>query len=151
MTSVTNEHSFVTGLLDSQQESKYKVSMFTKAQEIGLPALFVDLRHEATHGDMPSLKTLRNAAQRAMQWLWVDYWAKLKSTSQSRLKKDLNTIPDADSGPDPSGASNDSAKNTASTIDGRFANTVPDQSGSDNWYQWEGYWPAPPIGTVVIP
>ncbi|CAD6570096.1 MAG: rRNA-processing protein las1 [Alectoria sarmentosa] len=65
---------FVTGLLDSQQESKYKISMYTQAQKIGLPAVFVDLRHEATHGDMPNLTNLRSAAERALGWLWDDYW-----------------------------------------------------------------------------
>lgn len=76
---------FVTGVLDTQQESKYKVSMYTKAQQIGLPALFVDLRHEATHGDMPSLTSLRNATHRAMQWLWDDYWGKLEGGDGQRL------------------------------------------------------------------
>ncbi|MCJ1456405.1 Cytoplasmic glyoxalase II [Mycoblastus sanguinarius] len=68
---------FVTGLLDSQQDAKYKVSMYAKAQQIGLPAVFVDLRHEATHGDMPSLTNLRSAASRALQWLWLDFWKTL--------------------------------------------------------------------------
>ena len=147
----TNEQSFVTGLLDSQQESKYKVSMFAKAREIGLPALFVDLRHEATHGDMPSLKNLRSAARQAMQWLWDDYWGKLKSPSQGRLKKDLNSFPGIYSGPDPSGTLDDSAKDAADMINGQVLSTVQDHSGSASWDKWEGYWPAPPIGTVVTP
>ena len=51
--------------------------MYAKAQQIGLPAVFVDLRHEATHGDMPSLTNLRSAASRALQWLWLDFWKTL--------------------------------------------------------------------------
>ncbi|KAL9137237.1 MAG: hypothetical protein Q9175_001569, partial [Cornicularia normoerica] len=52
--------------------------MYTQAQKIGLPALFVDIRHEATHGDMPNLTNLRSAAERALRWLWEDYWKGLE-------------------------------------------------------------------------
>lgn len=68
---------FVTGLLDSEQGSKYKVSMFEKATELDFPASFVELRHEATHGSLPSLAVLRQAAARALHWLWDAYWKDL--------------------------------------------------------------------------
>ena len=48
--------------------------MFIKAKQIGLPTSFVELRHEATHGDLPSLVVLRKAAKKALEWLWKDYW-----------------------------------------------------------------------------
>ena len=48
--------------------------MYQKATKIGLPASFVELRHEATHGDLPSLIVLRRAAERALEWLYNDYW-----------------------------------------------------------------------------
>ena len=65
---------FVTGLLDSEQDSRYKVSMYAKAKQIGLPDSFVELRHEATHGDLPSLIVFRRAVERSLDWLWKDYW-----------------------------------------------------------------------------
>ena len=65
---------FVTGLVDSEQDSKYKVSMYVKAKQMGLPASFVELRHEATHGDLPSMVVFRRAAERSLDWLWNDYW-----------------------------------------------------------------------------
>ncbi|KAL8798723.1 MAG: hypothetical protein Q9182_006438 [Xanthomendoza sp. 2 TL-2023] len=65
---------FVTGFLDSTQESFYKVSMFDKARELNLPAAFVELRHEAIHGELPSLVVLRQAAQKSLDWLWKNYW-----------------------------------------------------------------------------
>lgn len=65
---------FVTGLIDSEQSSKHKVSMYIKARQIGIPASFVELRHEATHGDLPSLEVLRKAAVKSLEWLWDDYW-----------------------------------------------------------------------------
>lgn len=65
---------FVTGILDSMQENFYKVSMYDKARELDLPASFVELRHEAIHGELPSLVVLRQAAQKALDWLWKSYW-----------------------------------------------------------------------------
>lgn len=48
--------------------------MYDVAKELDLPATFVELRHEAIHGEMPSLVVLRQAAQRALRWLWHSYW-----------------------------------------------------------------------------
>ena len=53
--------------------------MYTKAGELGLPAMFVDLRHEATHGEMPTLNVLRDANAKALDWLWEHYWRDLGS------------------------------------------------------------------------
>ncbi|KAI9846991.1 MAG: rRNA-processing protein las1 [Sclerophora amabilis] len=68
---------FVTGLLDSEQTAKTKRSMHNIAQELGMPPAFVDLRHQVTHEDMPSLEVLRHATQRSLNWLWDYYWHKL--------------------------------------------------------------------------
>ncbi|PGH11246.1 hypothetical protein AJ79_04980 [Helicocarpus griseus UAMH5409] len=67
---------FVTGLVDSKLYGK-KQTMFQKAMELGLPASFVELRHEATHRELPSLIVLRNAAHQSLGWLWEFYWAGL--------------------------------------------------------------------------
>ena len=74
---MSNIYRFVTGLLDSEQDAKHKVSMYIIAKQIGIPASFVELRHEATHGDLPSLVVLRKAAERSLRWLWNDYWKHL--------------------------------------------------------------------------
>lgn len=50
------------------------MSMYVKAQQIGLPVLFVDIRHEGAHGEMPPLEILRGATRQALQWLWDHYW-----------------------------------------------------------------------------
>lgn len=59
--------------------------MFQRAVDLGLPASFVELRHEATHRELPSLVVLRNAAQRSLEWLWDYYWVKLESETGSGL------------------------------------------------------------------
>ena len=56
--------SFVTGLLDSHQDKARKISMYGVAKSVGLPATFVELRHQATHEQLPSLTRLRAAAGR---------------------------------------------------------------------------------------
>ncbi|KAI1098522.1 Las1-domain-containing protein [Jackrogersella minutella] len=68
---------FVTGLLDSQQDKQRKMSMYTVAKTIGLPATFVELRHQATHEQLPSLSKLRTAARKALAWIWDYYWSNL--------------------------------------------------------------------------
>ncbi|KXJ93126.1 Las1-like-domain-containing protein [Microdochium bolleyi] len=68
---------FVTGLLDSQQDKQKKQSMYSLAKTIGLPATFVELRHQATHEQLPSLLKLRSAARKALAWIWEFYWRDL--------------------------------------------------------------------------
>ena len=66
---------FVTGLLDGQQDRARKMSMHGLAQHIGLPAGFVELRHQVTHEALPSLRRLRSASQQALAWIYDYYWA----------------------------------------------------------------------------
>ncbi|KAK0728097.1 Las1-like-domain-containing protein [Lasiosphaeria miniovina] len=68
---------FVTGLLDSHQDKQRKMSMYGVAKSVGLPATFVELRHQATHEQLPSLTRLRAAARQALDWIWDYYWKHL--------------------------------------------------------------------------
>lgn len=112
--------------------------MYVKAQQIGLPALFVDLRHEATHGDMPSLTNLRSAAQRALQWLWDDYWKGLGAFEREELgRESRNQFEKVD----------ERAMRAVSTQD--ISETGPAIQG-ESWVKWQGPWIAKPIGTVTI-
>ncbi|KAI1132006.1 Las1-like-domain-containing protein [Nemania abortiva] len=88
---------FVTGLLDGQQDKLRKMSMYSIAKNIGLPATFVELRHQATHEQLPSLSKLRTAANNALVWIWDFYWKDLAPVnkgnpgegSQSDPRRDL--------------------------------------------------------------
>jgi hydroxyacylglutathione hydrolase len=51
--------------------------MYSIAKTIGLPATFVELRHQATHEQLPSLAKLRAAARKALAWIWDYYWKDL--------------------------------------------------------------------------
>ena len=52
---------FVNGLVDPLQSGPYARSIGSIAAQIGLPSWFVELRHAATHEDLPSLEVLREA------------------------------------------------------------------------------------------
>lgn len=52
----------VNGLVDPLQVGVYARSIASIAQQLGLPAWLVELRHAATHEDLPSLEVLREAA-----------------------------------------------------------------------------------------
>lgn len=51
--------------------------MYGVAKQIGLPASFVELRHQATHEPLPPLAQLRTAARKALLWIWDYYWKHL--------------------------------------------------------------------------
>ncbi|KAL2851482.1 Las1-like-domain-containing protein [Aspergillus pseudoustus] len=72
---------FVTGLVDSKLYAGQRKTMFGRALELGLPASFVELRHEATHRELPSLTVLRNSTQRSLEWLWGFYWGRVDVVS----------------------------------------------------------------------
>lgn len=51
--------------------------MYSIAKNLGLPATYVELRHQATHEELPSLSKLRTATSKALQWIWDYYWVRL--------------------------------------------------------------------------
>jgi ribosomal biogenesis protein LAS1 len=51
--------------------------MYSIAKTIGLPATFVELRHQCTHEQLPPLLKLRSAAQKSLVWIWHYYWKHL--------------------------------------------------------------------------
>lgn len=66
----------VNGLVDASQTGAYAMPVSALAQRIGIPLWIVDLRHESTHNQLPSLPVLRFAAQHLLAWLRTNYWAK---------------------------------------------------------------------------
>ncbi|TAQ90609.1 hypothetical protein B7494_g1074 [Chlorociboria aeruginascens] len=83
---IPTQNGFVTGLLDGYQDKRRKLSMYSIAKSIGLPATYVELRHQATHEELPSLPKLRTAAQKALSWIWGYYWVHL-STEAPEIKE----------------------------------------------------------------
>ena len=65
--------------------------MYKVGKDVGIPTSFVELRHEATHGDLPSLVVLRRAAERSLLWLYNEYWKHLNNPGVSSRRDTLET------------------------------------------------------------
>ncbi|GAA5834526.1 hypothetical protein JCM11251_007032 [Rhodosporidiobolus azoricus] len=74
---------FVNSLVDPLQTTYYARSIASLAAQIDLPLWFVELRHQATHEELPSLGVLRDAARQALDWLYTHYWYPLLHPSPS--------------------------------------------------------------------
>lgn len=44
------------------------------ADAVGIPRMLVDIRHESSHRDLPSLRLVRLASMKALDWLKSNYW-----------------------------------------------------------------------------
>ncbi|GAA5868505.1 hypothetical protein JCM3774_005401 [Rhodotorula dairenensis] len=86
---------FVNSLVDPLQTTYYARSIASLAAQIGLPAWFVELRHQATHEDLPSIAVLRDAARQALDWLYANYWlpALDSASATSTLENALPPLP----------------------------------------------------------
>ncbi|KIY46766.1 Las1-domain-containing protein, partial [Fistulina hepatica ATCC 64428] len=63
----------VNGLVDPLQSGAYARPIASIAAQLGLPSYLVELRHAATHEDLPSLEILREAATQSLTWLLHNY------------------------------------------------------------------------------
>ncbi|PCH33291.1 Las1-domain-containing protein [Wolfiporia cocos MD-104 SS10] len=74
----------VNGLVDPLQTRAYARSVASIAAQLGLPAWLVDLRHAATHEDLPSIEVLREAARESMAWLLHNYFLPTLNPTEPR-------------------------------------------------------------------
>jgi hypothetical protein len=77
----------VNGLTDPLQSAKARNLRVIAVDELGLPGLLVDARHEATHGVLPSLATLERCKKEALEWLWRNYWRGKQKDAQGAVSK----------------------------------------------------------------
>ncbi|TFY51986.1 hypothetical protein EVG20_g10753 [Dentipellis fragilis] len=87
----------VNGLVDPLQVGAYARSISSIAAQLGLPAWLVELRHAATHEDLPSLELLRDAARESLAWLLHHYFIptlnpSLQPQSQSQTHGPLRPL-----------------------------------------------------------
>jgi ribosomal biogenesis protein LAS1 len=98
LTNVRNR--FVNTIVDPLQTTYFARSIASLAAQLGLPLWFVELRHAATHEDLPSISVLRDASRQvrfsppspfprltldvqALDWLYTNYWLPTISPSSS--------------------------------------------------------------------
>ena len=63
----------VNGLVDRSQKGYFATSISIIAEGIGLSHWLVELRHDATHNQLPSLTVLRATANELLLWLEQNY------------------------------------------------------------------------------
>ncbi|KAG9041227.1 rRNA-processing protein las1 [Tulasnella sp. UAMH 9824] len=83
----------VNSLVDPLQQGVYARPIAAIAAQIGLPAWFVELRHQATHEDLPSLLVLQEAAREALTWLLHNYFMPTLSPALSSSQSTIQLSP----------------------------------------------------------
>ena len=86
---------FVTGFCDIGRHKERTLepsSMLDIAKQIGMPAEFVVLRHEATHEELPGIQRLVVATQQALGWLWNVYWSRLEEPTKPEVANAARSI-----------------------------------------------------------
>ncbi|KAK9274267.1 hypothetical protein L1049_019081 [Liquidambar formosana] len=64
---------FVNGVVEKTRK-KTEVSIAEAADMMGIPRMLIDIRHEGSHRDLPSLRLVRLASIQALDWLKSYYW-----------------------------------------------------------------------------
>jgi hypothetical protein len=82
----------VNGIADSSQRGSIAASVASLANAAGMPWLLVDLRHEATHNELPTLAALRRGAEEGLRWLEVYYWDRQTCHVAASLSKIGETL-----------------------------------------------------------
>ncbi|XP_071954832.1 ribosomal biogenesis protein LAS1L-like isoform X2 [Antedon mediterranea] len=80
---------FVNMMTDRYQNKFFAQPIHVIAQEIGIPVWIVNLRHSATHGELPSLSMLKSGVAFALSWLQTDYWEKNEDNDSSGSETDV--------------------------------------------------------------
>lgn len=62
--------------------------MYDVAADLHMPEHWVELRHEITHGEMPSLRTLEACTNEAIGWLWENHWVGVAPQRRRRVGGD---------------------------------------------------------------
>jgi hypothetical protein len=87
----------VNELTDPGQRGQYAQPLNRLAENIGLPRILVDIRHEATHDSLPSLPTLELGLEIALDYLYTNYWepfaqSTMPNALRNQIEKSLDQI-----------------------------------------------------------
>ncbi|XAR60274.1 hypothetical protein NMG60_11033574 [Bertholletia excelsa] len=68
----------VNGVIEKMRK-KNELSIAEAADAINIPRMLIDIRHEGSHRDLPSLQLVRLASIKAIDWLKSYYWEPQKN------------------------------------------------------------------------
>lgn len=86
----------VNGLTDPFQKGGMAKSAFSIGCQIQMPLLLIELRHDATHRQLPTLEVLEQGAKQALEFLFNSYWQVQHINLLKREKKINNLLRDLD-------------------------------------------------------
>ncbi|XP_058196377.1 uncharacterized protein LOC131312546 [Rhododendron vialii] len=72
----------VNGVVEKTRK-KTEVSIGEAADWLNIPRMLIDIRHEGSHRDLPSLRLVRLASVKALDWLKSYYWEPQKKSIPS--------------------------------------------------------------------
>ncbi|KAI3990042.1 hypothetical protein MKX01_013528 [Papaver californicum] len=87
----------VNGVIEKTRK-KTEVSIADAANAIGIPRMLIDIRHESSHRNLPSLNMVRLASVKALDWLKSYYWEPQKNSlpfnmdGSSNIKEEIKSI-----------------------------------------------------------
>lgn len=81
---------FVNETVDPRQGGANVIPITRLAEQVGLPRVLVDLRHESVHDALPTMSVFRYAVEEALAWLWKSYW--VPQSEHDELLTDRITI-----------------------------------------------------------
>ena len=76
---------FINGITDQFQTGAYAQAVQNITSKIGIPDWMVDLRHEATHGQLPSFNVLQSGVNFGLEWLFENYWEETTSKVEEEM------------------------------------------------------------------
>lgn len=87
----------VNGIADALQQRRgldraNALSVATLCKRLGLPGWVVDMRHDAAHGELPTLPCLRMAAKTLLEFFSTFYWKPHHETRRVAKENALNTL-----------------------------------------------------------
>lgn len=86
----------VNGVVEKTRKAT-QVSIAEAADAIGIPRMLIDIRHEGSHRDLPSLRLVRLASVKALDWLKSYYWEPQKKAiplqrdGSSNIRKEIKS------------------------------------------------------------
>lgn len=66
----------INGLVDTSQQGVYADSVASIANRMDLPSWLVELRHDSTHNQLPSISVLQAASSQLLSWYVANYWSR---------------------------------------------------------------------------
>lgn len=88
---------FVNGMTDILQPrdiNRHAISVSVIADRLRLPPMLVEIRHQASHNQLPALNILEDGARQALLWLDGHYWAaQQKNLCRLNLFNEFGVLP----------------------------------------------------------